>query len=179
MFHRNPLPPLSRRDALHRIGAGFGSLGLASVVAQSGAFAADSASPLAIKPPHFAPRAKHIIQLFMPGGPSQVDTFDYKPAIRENEGQRPEIVDRKSLRNTTNGLFPSPFGFQQYGECGQWVSDIFPHVGEVVDDLCFIHSMHTDIPEHAGAMLMMKPGPLATESAQSGVMAGVWPGDGE
>ncbi len=166
MRHRQPFPPLSRREMLHRIGAGFGGLGLASMISAAPAIAdnaivvGDAASPLAAKPPHFAPRAKHIIQLFMPGGPSQVDTFDYKPAIREYEGQRPEIVDRKSLRNTTNGLFPSPFGFRQYGECGKWVSDIFPHVGEVVDDLCFIHSMHTDIPEHAGAILMMNLGHL-------------------
>ena len=75
-------------------------------------------------------------------------------------GQRPAEVDRKSLRNTKNGLFPSPFGFKQYGQCGKWVSDIFPHVGECVDDICFIHSMHTDIPEHAGAMMMMNVGHL-------------------
>ena len=167
MFHRNPLAPLSRREMLHRIGAGFGTLGLAGVVAEMGglhstASAAPSSAvpPLAPKVPHFAPKAKHVIQLFMPGGPSQVDTFDYKPDIRKYEGQRPAIVDRKSLRNTKMGLFPSPFGFKQYGERGKWVSDIFPHVGECVDDLCFIHSMHTDIPEHAGAILMMNVGHL-------------------
>ena len=96
----------------------------------------------------------------MPGGPSQVDTFDYKPDIVRYAGQRPAEVDRKSLRNTKNGLFPSPYGFKQYGQCGKWVSDIFPHVAECVDDICFIHSMHTDIPEHAGAMLMMNAGHL-------------------
>ncbi len=167
MFHRNPLAPLSRREMLHRIGSGFGTLGLAGVVAEMGglhstASAAPSSAvpPLAPKVPHFAPKAKHVIQLFMPGGPSQVDTFDYKPDLRKYEGQRPAIVDRKSLRNTKMGLFPSPFGFKQYGECGKWVSDIFPHVGECVDDLCFIHSMHTDIPEHAGAILMMNVGHL-------------------
>jgi hypothetical protein len=157
MRHRDFTSPVSRRDMLGRIGAGFGSLGLASVLTESGVHAA---SPLAIKPTHFAPKAKSVIQLFMPGGPSQVDTFDYKPAIAKNAGQRPGLVDRKSLRNTKNGLMPSPFGFQQYGECGKWVSDIFPHVGECVDDLCFIHSMHTNIPEHAGAILMMNVGHL-------------------
>ena len=167
MFHRNPLAPLNRREMLHRIGAGFGTLGLAGVVAEMGgvqstvsAASSSVASPLAPKVTHFAPKAKHVIQLFMPGGPSQVDTFDYKPEIRKYEGQRPEIVNRKSLRNTEMGLFPSPFGFKQYGECGKWVSDIFPHVGECVDDICFIHSMHTDIPEHAGAILMMNVGHL-------------------
>ena len=161
MAHRNLLPPVSRRDALHRIGAGFGSLGLASMLGGGNSNAtAASASPLALKAPHFAPKAKHVIQCFMPGGPSQVDTFDYKPMIAKNAGQRPKTVDRKSLRNTKNGLFPSPFGFKQYGQCGKWVSDIFPKTAECVDDICFIHSMHTDIPEHAGAMLMFNLGHL-------------------
>lgn len=166
MFHRNPIPSLTRRDAIRRIGAGFGSLGLAGVVAQSNmlsrtALATPSpASPLAPKPPHFAPKAKHVIQLFMPGGPSQVDTFDYKPEIAKHAGERPACVDRKSLRNTKMGLMPSPYSFQQYGQCGKYVSEIFPHVAESVDDICFIHSMHTDIPEHAGAMMMMNAGHL-------------------
>ncbi|MCP4511454.1 MAG: DUF1501 domain-containing protein, partial [Fuerstiella sp.] len=95
-----------------------------------------------------------------PGGPSQVDTFDHKPMIAKHAGQRPQTVDRKSLRNTKNGLFPSPFGFRQHGQCGKWVSDIFPHTAECVDDICFIHSMHTDIPEHAGAMMMFNLGHL-------------------
>ena len=165
MFHRNPLPPVSRRESLHRIGAGFGTLGLASVLAQDRLLAdplvgSQLTAPLAPKPSHFAPTAKRIIQLFMPGGPSQVDTFDYKPDITRYRGQRPSEVDRKSLRNTKNGLFPSPFTFQQHGACGRWVSSIFPHVAKCVDDICFIHSMHTDIPEHAGAMMMMNVGHL-------------------
>ena len=111
---------LSRREALRKMGAGFGSLGLAGVLQQSGLTVAGAAttsaaepSPLAPKPPHFAPRAKHVIQLFMPGGPSQVDTFDYKPALARYAGQRPQLVDRKSLRNTKGGLAPSYFGFKQ------------------------------------------------------------------
>jgi hypothetical protein len=166
MFHRNPLPALNRRDALRQIGAGFGTVGLAGIMAQSGTCSGEamagpaSTSPLAPKRPHFAPKAKHVIQLFMPGGPSQVDTFDYKPEIEKFAGQRPECVDRKSLRNTKMGLMPSPYSFKQYGKCGKFVSDIFPHVAELVDDICFIHSMHTDIPEHAGAMTMMNSGHL-------------------
>ena len=168
MFHRNPPRPIDRRDALRQLGAGFGTLGLASVLAQSdtssGVAHADmvsnSDSPLAPRPPHFAPKAKHVIQLFMPGGPSQVDTFDYKPEIAKHTGQRPESVDRKSLRNTKMGLMPSPYAFRQHGQCGRWVSEIFPHVAEMVDDLCFIHSMHTDTPEHASAMMMMNVGHL-------------------
>ena len=168
MFHRNPLRPIDRRNALRQLGAGFGTLGLASMLAQSntglGVARADlvsnSESPLAPRAPHFAPKAKHVIQLFMPGGPSQVDTFDYKPEIAKHAGQRPESVDRKSLRNTKMGLMPSPYAFRQHGQCGRWVSEIFPHVAEMVDDLCFIHSMHTDTPEHASAMMMMNVGHL-------------------
>lgn len=156
--HQHPWP-LSRRESLRRMGAGFGTLALAGVAAQEQCSAAE-ASPLLPQATHFAPRARHVIQLFMPGGPSQVDTFDYKPQIAKYQGQRPKQVDRKSLRNTRNGLFPSPFGFRQYGQCGKWVSEIFPQVGELVDDICFIHSMHTDIPEHAGAILMMNLGHL-------------------
>ena len=80
--------------------------------------------------------------------------------IKQYEGQRPKTVDRKSLRNTKNGLLPSPFGFKQYGQCGKWVSDIFPHTGQCVDDICFIHSLYTDIPEHAGAIMMFNLGHL-------------------
>ena len=153
-------PSISRRQLLHRMGAGFGSLALAGMLAEDGSAAARSTSPLAPRHPHFAPRAKRVIQLFMPGGPSQVDTFDYKPMLEKHQGERPELVDRKSLRNTKNGLMKSPFGFSQYGEQGKWISDLFPEVGKVVDELCFVHSMHTDIPEHAGAILMMNLGHL-------------------
>jgi hypothetical protein len=130
------------------------------MLAENAPAAPNAVSPLAPRAPHFAPKAKRVIQLFMPGGPSQVDTFDYKPMLEKHQGQRPELVDRKSLRNTKNGLMKSPFGFKQYGQEGKWVSDIFPQVAKAVDELCFIHSMHTDIPEHAGAILMMNLGHL-------------------
>ena len=162
MHQVNPLPPLTRRDLLGRIGAGFGTLGLAGVMADAGLAGTNgtTANPLAPRAPHFAPRAKYLIQLFMPGGPSQVDTFDHKPLLKKHAGQRPTLVNRKSLRNTKGGLFPSPFSFKQYGETGKWVSDLFPHVAQHVDELCFIHSMHTNIPEHAGAITMMTLGHL-------------------
>lgn len=153
--------PMSRRQMLRRLGAGVGSVGLASLLQQTGAFAAPApASVLLPKAPHFPTKAKRIIQLFMPGGPSHVDTFDYKPDIAKFAGQRPKDVDFKSLRNTQGGLFKSPFGFKQFGQSGKWVSDIFPHVGGCVDDICFIHSMFTDIPEHASGIMMMNLGTL-------------------
>ncbi|MEE2642134.1 MAG: DUF1501 domain-containing protein [Planctomycetota bacterium] len=166
MFHRNPFAPISRREMISRMGAGFGTIGLAGVLADSGLLGAEKSgspagsAPLLPKAPHFAPKAKRVIQLFMPGGPSQVDTFDHKPALAKHAGQRPKIVDRKTLRNTRNGLMVSPFGFKQYGQSGKWVSDIFPQVAQEVDELCFVHSMHTDIPEHAGAILMFNLGHL-------------------
>jgi len=161
MNHLPGIPAaVSRRDLLHRMGAGFGSLALAGMLQADSTAASQDAAPLAPRAPHFAPKAKRVIQLFMPGGPSQVDTFDYKPMLEKHQGQRPELVDRKSLRNTKNGLMKSPFGFKQYGQEGKWVSDIFPQVAKAVDELCFIHSMHTDIPEHAGAILMMNLGHL-------------------
>ena len=161
---RTAIQQASRRQFLGQLGAGFGTLGLAAMMADTGLLSAGegatSVSPLSPKPPHFAPKAKRVIQLFMPGGPSQVDTFDHKPLIAKNAGKRPAEVDKKSLRNTKGGLMPSPFKFRQHGQSGKWASDIFPKVAECVDDICFIHSMHTDIPEHAGAILMMNLGHL-------------------
>ena len=161
---RAAMNAVSRRTFLRQLGAGFGSIGLTATLADAGRLPAAegfmATSPLAPKAPHFAPKAKRVIQLFMPGGPSQVDTFDYKPEIAKHAGKRPAEVDKKSLRNTKGGLMPSPFKFRQHGQSGKWVSDIFPKVAGCVDDICFIHSMHTDIPEHAGAILMMNLGHL-------------------
>ena len=121
-FREGLLQHQTRRDALRKMGAGMGSIGLASLLGQQSAPAAPI-NPLAPKAPHFPARAKRVIQLFMPGGPSQVDTFDYKPMLAKHAGERPEVVDRKSLRNTKMGLMPSPFEFKQYGQTGKWVSD--------------------------------------------------------
>ena len=158
-YRRAMQQQMTRREALCKMGAGVGTIGLA-VMLGGQARAAGAGSPLAPKMPHFAPRGNRITQLFMPGGPSQVDTFDYKPMLAKHAGERPASVDRRSLRNTKMGLMPSPFGFQQYGQCGKWVSDIFPEIGKCVDDISFIHSMHTDIPEHAGGILMTHLGAL-------------------
>ena len=150
----------TRREALRKMGAGIGSIGLASMLGNQSSAASAAAGPLAPKAPHLPAKAKRVIQLFMPGGPSQVDTFDYKPMLAKHAGERPEMVNRKSLRNTKMGLMPSPFEFKQYGQSGKWVSDIFPETAQCVDDICFVHSMYTDIPEHAGAILMSNLGSL-------------------
>ena len=139
----------SRRSALRNLAGGFGGLALSSLLQQTHA---------ASGKPHFKPRAKRIIQLFMPGGPSAVDTFDYKPAIEKYAGQRPEAVQFKTLRNTKGGLLKSPFEFKRYGRTGKAVSSIFPETAKMVDDICFIDSMYTDLPEHASGIYMMNIG---------------------
>ena len=143
--------PISRRQLLSQGTAGIGLLGLAEV------FGNESPGPLEDRAPHFAPRAKRIIHLLMNGGPSHIDTFDPKPLLAKYEGQRPATVDLKTQRKTT-GILHSPFRFQQHGDSGLWVSELFPHVARHADKLCLIHSMYTDIPEHISGLLMMDVG---------------------
>ncbi len=151
---------LTRRESLQRMGTGLGMLGLAGLLAEEESWsraAQATANPLTPKPAHFAPRAKHVIHLFMNGGPSQVDTFDPKPALEKYNGQRPPAADLKTERKTT-GLLKSPFKFKKYGASGIEVSELFPHVGTCIDDICVIRSMHTDIPNHEPSLLMMNSG---------------------
>ncbi|HWB07921.1 MAG TPA: DUF1501 domain-containing protein [Pirellulales bacterium] len=156
--------PLSRRRWLGQMGAGFGTLGLATVLADAGLLgggparaSSDAAGPLAPKSPHWAPRAKHVIFLFMNGGPSHVDTFDPKPALEKYAGQQPESLTDASQRKVGK-LFPSPFKFARYGENGVDVSELYPHLAKAVDEICVIRSMYTDIPNHEPALLMMNSG---------------------
>ncbi len=163
MISDSRLSRFSRRESLQCLGTGMGVLGLAGILAQDGTLAnavpsqGGSASPLAPKAAHFAPRAKHVIHLFMNGGPSQVDTFDPKPALEKYNGQRPPGADLKTERKT-GGLLKSPFKFKKCGESGIEVSEIFPHIGECIDDICVIRSMHTNIPNHEPSLLMMNSG---------------------
>jgi hypothetical protein len=146
---------LSRRDVLRRSGTGLGLLGLASLLAEDSARAATN--PLAPKPPHFAPKAKRIIHLFMNGGPSQVDTFDPKPDLEKFKGQKPMLAGLKTERGTS-GLLPSPFKFHKCGKSGIEISEIYPELGKCADELCVIRSMHTDIPNHEPGLLLMTCG---------------------
>src|SRR5262245_54162332 len=122
----------SRREMLRRMGTGLGMLGLAGILADSGELAAAPVNPLAPNKPHFAPKAKRIIHLFMNGGPSQVDTFDPKPALAKYAGQKPSDAGLKTERNT-GGLFPSSFAFKKCGQSGIEVSEIFPEIGKCID----------------------------------------------
>ncbi len=153
---------MNRRQMLCRIGGGFGALGLATMLAGEGLVRADDApktsNPLAPKPPMFKARAKRVIFLFMNGGPSQVDTFDPKPALDKYKGQRPEGAALPTDRAKGGGLLPSPFAFSKQGQSGIEVSELFPNVGKVIDDVCVIRSMHTNTPNHEPSLLMMNSG---------------------
>ena len=171
--------PLSRRELLSRVGTGIGSLGLAAVMDKAGwldsgtvhASEARLVNSLVPKAPHFAPRAKRVIHLLMNGGVSHVDTFDHKPLLEKYHGQRPAAVDIKTLRKT-EGLMKSPFQFQRHGQSGRWVSELFPHLAQCIDDLCIIHSMHTDLPEHVAGLLMMNTGAIQPNRPSLGAWLG-------
>ncbi len=157
----------TRREFLWQVGGGFGSVALAGMLSKDGVFnsqahAAEGQSfqnPLAPKPPHFAPKAKSVIFLFMYGGPSHIDTFDYKPEMigRDNQTVTVKTFGRGGHKNQGRIVEPR-WKFKQYGQCGKWVSELFPHVAEHVDDIAFLHSMQADSPIHGSAMLMMNSG---------------------
>src|SRR3954454_24225612 len=151
---------LSRRDLLRVSGTGFGSLALAGLLAQEEASAATgpAADPLAVKPPHFPARAKRVIFLFMHGGPSQMDTFDYKPLLKRDHGKPLPFARPKVVSSETFNLLQSPWAFRQYGQSGAWVSDLFPELAKCVDDICFIKSMHGSNSRHGGALLELHTG---------------------
>jgi len=150
----------SRRALLQRMGTGLGTLGLAGILAEQGLLADQApaiSGPLSPKQPMFPARAKRVIHLFMNGGPSQVDTFDPKPALEKYDGQRPPGANLKTERQT-GGLMKSPFKFSRHGQSGLEISEIFPHLSGCADDLCVIRSMHTNIPNHEPSLLMMTSG---------------------
>ncbi len=142
---------LSRRQILQQVSAGFGYLAFAGL--STSATAKDepvaSSNPLSPKAPHFAARAKRVIFLCMQGGPSHVDTFDYKPQLAKDHGKRGKYG---------GSLLKSPWEFRQRGDSGLWISDLFPQVAKHADDLCLIRSMQCDQPVHPGAMTQMHTG---------------------
>jgi hypothetical protein len=151
---------VTRRDILSRAGHGFGSLALASLLG-SPAQAVTRVNPLAPKAPHFAPKAKSVIFLFMVGGPSHIDTFDPKPALKKYEGQKLPDSYGKVPSQFTSGdtpLLASPWKFSRHGQCGMEVSTLYPHLAECVDDICFVRSFYTDSVVHAPAMYQVHTG---------------------
>lgn len=156
------LPHVTRREALRTMGSGFGMLALGSLICNSALPAASTSgvgNPAEVKPTHFPAKAKNVIFLFLNGGVSQVDTFDPKPLLDKYHGQ-PLPGGNPKTSNTTGNLMRSPFRFQQYGQSGIEVSDIFPRVGQSIDDFCVIRSMYTDTPTHEPSLFMMNSGTL-------------------
>lgn len=153
-----PKPPAySRRTALQSLASGFGFLAFSAIAqrAAGGDRIVDSGrdgSALRIREAHFEPRAKRVIFLCMNGGPSHIDLFDYKPALRHGSGSRNSEISGGAK------LLASPFKFAQHGQSGQWISELFPHLAGHADELCFIRSMHTDLPNHSQAFLQMHTG---------------------
>ncbi|HEY2951658.1 MAG TPA: DUF1501 domain-containing protein [Verrucomicrobiae bacterium] len=142
---------LNRRQMLARMAGGFGLVGLAGLIGPQAALAAS-----ALRAPHFQPRAKRVIFLFMNGGPSHVDTFDPKPALKQYEGQQPTGDLFKKSKGT--GFMPSPLRFERCGRSGLEVSETLPCLARVIDECCVIRSMHTDVPNHEPALLQMHTG---------------------
>ncbi|MBM3757965.1 MAG: DUF1501 domain-containing protein [Acidobacteria bacterium] len=158
----------SRREFLSRVGGGFGLIGLAGLLAQDTARATPQAAwappnparPLAPRAGHHATKAKSIIWLFINGGPSQVDTWDYKPELQRRDGQELAGFDRNTgfFRDNVGPIMRSPFRFRQHGQCGKHVSDIFPNLARHVDKMAFIHSCWTDSNNHSPALMKINTG---------------------
>src|SRR5246500_4591342 len=159
MIHIPTPRPVTRREALCKMGAGFGMLSFASLIADTFAHAAESSapSPWMIQDPKFKANAKHVIFLFMNGGLSQVDSFDPKPMLEKYHGQ-PMPGETPQHERKTGGLMKSPFTFKKYGKSGTEVSELFPNIGECIDDICVVRSVYTEIPNHEPALIMMNSG---------------------
>jgi hypothetical protein len=150
------LPPVrpNRRQLLRRAGAGFGSLALAALLTDEAHAASATTNPLALRAPHSPARARRVIFLFMPGGPSQVDTFDPKPRLSREHGKPSPKLYLGQRRN----LLASPWKFHKRGRSGLDVSELFPHVGSCADQLCVLRSMVADDVNHPGGCLQMNTG---------------------
>lgn len=147
MWTDRSIHQVTRREMLQRMSAGFGAVGLAGML---------GGQAKAVVPQQIAPRAKRVIFLFMNGGPSHVDTFDPKPALSRFEGKQPSGKLYKAPK--TSGFMSSPLQFNRCGQSGIEVSESLPRLGSVIDDCCVIRSMHTDVPNHEPALLMMNTG---------------------
>ena len=161
---------VTRRDWLRRSGCGLGLLGLAGLMADEGllvkparaatASGSPPADPMLPRAAHFPAKAKAVIWLFINGGPSQVDTWDYKPELEKHDGQELKGLDPETgfFRDAVGPLMKSPFAFTPRGQCGKKVSSIFPHLGEHVDKMAFLHGCYTESNNHSPALFMMNCG---------------------
>src|ERR1051325_3651427 len=153
MVTDSPVQLPSRRRFLQSTGMGLGSIALASLLHQ------ETAAQERARQPHFAPKARSVIWLFMTGGPSQVDTFDYKPELQRRNGQVLAGADpRTGFFQTSGRCLASPFGLRPHGQSGSWISDLLPHTARHVDDLAFIHSCYSLQNNHAPASIEIMTG---------------------
>src|SRR5215475_1389699 len=159
MFHKSR-NPVTRREALRKVGNGFGMMAFAGMLGNSLARAGavlDTDGNIGVAQLDYPQRVKRVIFLFMNGGCSSIDSFDPKPALEKYDGQPlPGGAIRTERR--TGELMKSPFKFKKYGQCGMDVSELWPHVGEVADDIAWVRSVYTDIPNHEPSCLMMNTG---------------------
>ncbi|NBS19142.1 MAG: DUF1501 domain-containing protein [Flavobacteriia bacterium] len=174
--YKDPInPETSRRDFLKKSSLGFGALALSSILPTGSAAAQQFlSSPKSYisnagRTPHFVPKAKRVIYLFQSGGPSQIETFDYKPALSKWHGQEIPPSLKQTQRNSgmvegqsSYPLVKSIYDFKQYGQSGAWVSDLFPHTAAIVDELCIIKSMYTDAINHEPAVMFVQTGSQLT-----------------
>ena len=147
----------SRREALLRSGTGFGSLALAGLMSNESNAEVGKMDPLAPKQAHYPSKAKHVVHLFMNGGPSQVDTFDPKPMLDKYHGKPLPETNLRTERKT-GAAMRSPFKFKKYGQSGIEVSELFEKTAMHVDDMCIIRSMHADVPNHEPSLMLMNCG---------------------
>ena len=154
--------PTSRREMLQSCASGFGALALTALSQSSGwSDARLEKNPLAPKPPHFEPTAKNVIFLYMDGGPSQVDTFDYKPLLEKYHGRDPrEVIGKLAPTQFDNigKVLKHQWDFKRHGESGNWISSLFPYLAEVADDLAFVKSMTSKFSEHTSANYFLHTG---------------------
>jgi hypothetical protein len=159
-------PAFGRRDLLRLSAGGFGAMALAALVGEPesaagepvAAGAVEPGNPLSPRSPHFAPRARRVIFLFMHGGPSQVDTFDYKPLLERDHGKPLPFAKPRVVSSETGNLLKSPWKFRRHGQSGMWASELFPHVAAQADDLCMLNGMHGSNSRHGGALLELHTG---------------------
>src|SRR5688572_3792854 len=169
--HRSNFCGRTRREFLWETGCGFGAAALSSLLASDGFFPRACASsgsfgnPTAPKPAQLIPKSKSVIFLFMYGGPSHIDTFDYKPTMVGMDGKSVAVSTFGRGGKKNEGRIVEPrWKFHQYGQSGKWVSDLFPHLATCVDDIAFLHSMQAESPIHGSAMLMMNSGRILSGS---------------
>ena len=155
----------SRREFLARAGNGMGALALAALLEEQSLSGRrgehfGGANPLAPRPGHLPAKARSVIWLFLNGGPSQVDTWDYKPELAKRDGQALKGFDKNTgfFTDQVGPVMKSPFRFRQYGQCGKWGSEIFPNVARHVDKMAFIHSCWTTSNNHSPALFMINTG---------------------